>query len=121
MHRDLMSQRTRILLVTDSELLAYAMTSALIDRAEISFVLTPGEALARVARGECFDLILSSLELRGSLALHAAISRRNAMLAGRMLIFDRRQVRQVIEMATELDVGERSYQKGSGRVAGGAV
>src|SRR5262245_19965157 len=45
-HRDLMSQRTRILLVTDNELLAYAMTSAMIDRAEITFVLTPGEALA---------------------------------------------------------------------------
>lgn len=119
-----MSQRTRILLVTDNELLAYAMTSAMIDRAEVTFVLTPGEALARVARGERFDLVLCSLDLKPSLALHAAISRRNAKLAGRMLIFDRRQARQVIEMATELDVGERSYQKaiaGSARVSSGAV
>ena len=119
-----MNRRTRILLVTDSELLAYAMTSAMIDRAEITFVLTAGEALARVARGERFDLILSSLELRPSVALHAAISGRNAKLAGRMLIFDRRHARQVIEMATELDVGERSYQRpilGVAWAAGGAV
>jgi CheY-like chemotaxis protein len=119
-----MSRRTRILLVTDSELLAYAMASAMIDRAELTFVLSAGEALARVARGERFDLILSSLELRPSLALHAAISGRNAKLAGRMLIFDHRQVRQVIGMATELDVGDRSYQRaifGSVGVAGGAV
>ena len=113
--------RTRILLVTDNELVAYQMTSRLIDRAEISFVLTPGEALARVARGERYELLLCSLELAGALALHAAVARRNPKLAGRMMIFDRRQLRQVIELVGELDVGERSYQRriiGSARVCG---
>jgi len=113
--------RIRILLVTDNELLAYAMASELIERAEITFVLTPGEALARVARGERYDLILCSLDLKPSLALHAAIARKNAKLAGRMMVFDRRRVRQVIEMASELDVGHRSYQRaigGSARASG---
>jgi CheY-like chemotaxis protein len=116
--------RTRILLLTDNELLAYQMTSRLIDRAEISFVLTPGEALARVLRGERYDFLLCSLELRGALALHAAVARRNPKLAGRMMIFDRRQLRQVIDLVDELDVGERSYQRaisGSARSCGTKV
>ncbi|HTL37468.1 MAG TPA: hypothetical protein VL326_30245 [Kofleriaceae bacterium] len=112
-----MSQRLRILLVTDNELLAYQLTSALLDRAEVTFVLTQGEALARVARGERYGLLLCSLELRTSLSLHAAICRRNAKLAGNMLIFDRRQVRQVIEMARSLDVGHRSGRDGSARLS----
>ena len=93
-------RRTRILLVTDSELTAYALTSALIERAEITFVLTPGEALAAVRRGEKFELVLSGLELQSTLALHSAIARRDPAIAGRMLVFDRRQLRQVIEMAS---------------------
>jgi len=101
--------RTRILLVTDSELLAYAMTSSLIDRAEITFVLTPGEALARVARGERYELLLCSLPIEMALSLHAAVARRNARLAGRMMVFERRQLRQVIEIAASMGTPERSY------------
>lgn len=100
--------RTRILLVTDSELLAYAMTSSLIERAEVTFVLTPGEALARVARGERYDLLLCSLSIDTALSLHAAIARRNPRLAGRMMVFDRRQLRQVIEIATAIGTPDRS-------------
>jgi hypothetical protein len=116
-----MSHRLRILLVTNNELLAYAMTSALIDRAEITFVLTPGEALARVARGERYGLVLCSFEARTALSLHAAICRRNAKLAGNMLIFDRRQARQVIEVVRSLDVGHRSGHDGSARACGSQV
>lgn len=102
--------RTRILLVTESELLAYAMTSSLIDRAEITFVLTPGEALARVSRGERYDLLLCSVPVATALQLHAAIARRNPRLAGRMMVFERRQLRQVIEIASAIGTPERSYQ-----------
>ena len=114
----------RILLVEDEPGLVLTLSDLL--RMEGYDVETAMNGEAGVARalGERFDLILSSLELRASLALHAAISGQNAKLAGRMLIFDRRQARNVIERATELDVGERSYQPaifGSARAAGGAV
>lgn len=108
---------TRILLVTDNELLAYAMTSSLIHRAKITFVLTPGEALARVARGERYDLILCSLPIKTALPLHAAIASRNPHLAGRMMVFDRRELRQVIEMAAVIGTSQWSYQS---QIAGSA-
>jgi CheY-like chemotaxis protein len=60
--------RARILLIDDEQVILRALSRQLSDRHDVVCMLDAGMALAALANGESFDLILCDMQMPGSVA-----------------------------------------------------
>lgn len=81
------ARRARVLVVDDEPRMCKALARLLAPDHDVTVAAGAGEALDLVARGESWDVVLCDLMMPGmsGMGLHAELSRRAPVLAGRLV------------------------------------